>query len=228
MLTAMQRRAGEQSGFTLVELLVSMTLGLLVLGSTMFVMDRAFHHNSDITQRSDSQQRARLAMDYVVQTLRAQVCLDQTTTPVASGDANSVTFYADLSDGSKIVEKRTIAYDPAKGTLLESRYAGSTATPPTFGAQPTTKRMILRKMTQDGTTPVFTYYGYATVNPALPDQNLGTTLTAATAARVARIDVAFRAYPEGLTVKRANYATVKDRVTVRLADPNSSGTPTCT
>jgi prepilin-type N-terminal cleavage/methylation domain-containing protein len=220
-----RRLSGDERGFTLVELLVSMTLGLLVLGSTMLLMDRAFRHNSEVTQHTEAQQRSRIAMEEVIRRLRSQACYDGVTPPLATGTDSSTSFYAEYGDGTTPLELVTLTYDPTAGTLTEQRITG-TGTPPVFTAAPDTS-LVLSNMTQEGTTPIFKYYAYPTVNPTAADQLLTTPLSAADRLKVARIEVTMQAWPNGVTAHRANSAVVHDEIHVRLADPNKSGTPRC-
>lgn len=60
----------RQEGFTLVELLVGMTLSLVVLIATLNVLDSYMHQSTINTQNNEAQNQARLAVDGVVWQLR--------------------------------------------------------------------------------------------------------------------------------------------------------------
>jgi type II secretory pathway pseudopilin PulG len=63
-------RAREESGFTLVELLLVCTLMLVVLGATLTTFD-SFQKNTDVNARqNDAQQEARRSIDYLARELR--------------------------------------------------------------------------------------------------------------------------------------------------------------
>jgi prepilin-type N-terminal cleavage/methylation domain-containing protein len=60
----------RQDGFTLVELLVGMTLSLVILIATLTILDSYMHDSTINTQNNDAQNRARVAIDRVVWQLR--------------------------------------------------------------------------------------------------------------------------------------------------------------
>jgi hypothetical protein len=72
------------------------------------------------------------------------------------------------------------------------------------------------------TVPFLSYYAYETTGtpPVLrTTQVLNPPLTAAQAARVARIDIAFAARPTGAKTGKDS-TDIEDQITVRHADPN--------
>jgi len=60
----------RHDGFTLVELLVAMTMSLVVFGATLTILDSYLRQSSAATKRLDAQDRARLAVDRIVRDLR--------------------------------------------------------------------------------------------------------------------------------------------------------------
>ncbi|MBS1870852.1 MAG: prepilin-type N-terminal cleavage/methylation domain-containing protein [Actinobacteria bacterium] len=60
----------RQEGFTLVELLVAMTMSLVVFCATLSILDSYLHQSSAAGKRLDAQDRARLAVDRIVRDLR--------------------------------------------------------------------------------------------------------------------------------------------------------------
>ena len=118
-----RRRLAAQDGFTLVELLMAMSIGTIVLMAAFYTLDRAGQIQREAADRSDALQRGRIALELVTRELRSQVCLGTATEPITDGRATSVEFYADMSDGSATPEKRKIAYDATKKTIIEYRYA---------------------------------------------------------------------------------------------------------
>ena len=61
--------------------------------------------SNGVISKTDASQRGRLAMDQMTRALRSQVCLDlgsATARPaLEAANRNSMTFYTDLSDGSR-------------------------------------------------------------------------------------------------------------------------------
>ena len=80
----------------------------------------------------------REALETITQQLRSQVCPSTSIASLAAASANSVTFYADLSNGAAAVkdrvQKRVLTYDPVARTITQSVYlptgVGTATTPP--------------------------------------------------------------------------------------------------
>lgn len=60
----------RQDGFTLMELLVAMTISLVVFGAALTLLDSYLRQSSAATKRLDAQDRARIAVDRIVRDLR--------------------------------------------------------------------------------------------------------------------------------------------------------------
>jgi len=60
----------RHDGFTLVELLVAMTISLVVFGATLSILDSYLRQSSAAAKRLDAQDQARLAVDRIVRDLR--------------------------------------------------------------------------------------------------------------------------------------------------------------
>lgn len=66
----MMTRTPRQDGFTLVELLVTITMAMVVFGATLNALDVFSNDSQGMTQRNVAQNQARLAMDTVIRQLR--------------------------------------------------------------------------------------------------------------------------------------------------------------
>lgn len=103
----------------MVELLVAMTLALVVLGCTFTILDLFNQHYTRSNQRTDAQDRARLALDRMAWQLR-----NIATEPTATGNGTSTTY-------SPMLIERATAYDVVFDTVLPySSLSGS----PSFGS----------------------------------------------------------------------------------------------
>jgi len=77
--------AGEdEGGFTLVELLVAMTIGLVVLGAAVAVFTAGLRSQERVTSQSSAIQTARTTMERIVRELRQGQGIVPGTTPTAS------------------------------------------------------------------------------------------------------------------------------------------------
>jgi prepilin-type N-terminal cleavage/methylation domain-containing protein len=225
----------REDGFTLPELLVTLSIGLILSLATFSLVEFVMKRSGDVAARVNTTQRGRLAMDQITRQLRGQVCLSTTVAPMVAGDKNSATFYVDFSDQSNPdspPEKHKLTFIPGPvgktGTLTEAVYVGTSnhAKPPvfTYPATPTRSKVLLANVQQGGTpaapTPVFAYYAFDTANPPKASVPLPVPLSAADLARVARIDVTFGARPIG-NPKSTALVLLQGQVSVREADPNN-------
>ena len=124
------RRLRDESGMTLMEVLVASTVGMVVLLAMFAMLDSTVRMNTGVMSRTDSMQRGRVAMDVLTQELRSQVCLvDLTPAIVPGSDNNSVSFYSDFSEGDGVEPptKRKLTYDPATGNIRTDIYAATAA-----------------------------------------------------------------------------------------------------
>jgi type II secretory pathway pseudopilin PulG len=222
----LRAHAADARGFTVVELLVTMTLGLLVIGSSVAVLTTALRSNDSVQRRTEALQNGRIAIDQAVRLLRSQVCPDPIATPlvtpVAAGGPTSITFFADLGDGTGIPRKHVLSL--SGGVLRDDVYLGSrTGTnPPTWSSTVSSSRVLGTGLAQDGTTPVFQYFGYTSAATPAPTAALGPTLDPADLEKVARIVVTVKANPSSKTGSTRQAVTVQDEVFVRLVNPNGT------
>jgi hypothetical protein len=224
-------RLRSEAGVTLMELIVAMMIGLGTTLAIFALLDTSVKQSNAVAGRVNATQRGRLAMDTITRQLRSQVCYSPIVPALVSATDNVVKFHSDLSDGTRKIEQRELAYDPAKGTINERTWAG-VGVPPVAIAFPTlTKnRQIISEIT---TRPapdaaIFRYYAYNTLTPPRPIIQLPTPLNAADLARVAKIDVGFITLPPNARPSPAASVTLENEIYVRVADPNDPApTPTC-
>jgi hypothetical protein len=221
VLARIKRRLADESGFTLMELLVASLLGIIVIMAAAAIMDAAQGETTRITQRVDGTQRGRVAMEQITQRLRSQVCVG-TSTPILDAQDNSITFYADLGDETFNPEKRHIFVQ--NGQLIEEIFVG-TGTPPTqtFPSTPTSTRLMTANVVQardsaGNLLPYFRYYAYDTGTPSEPNLLLGTPVSAANLPQIARVLVAFRIRAPNQD-ERVD-TTFSDAVVSRMANPS--------
>jgi prepilin-type N-terminal cleavage/methylation domain-containing protein len=214
---------GREAGFALTELLVAMSVGLIVLLAAFLLLDRAHSASNEISDRQDAVQRGRRAMEYLTRQVRSQVCLGNTTEPITHGTPDQVTFYADLSDGSKNVERRDIVYDSAAKTIREQVFPGIGVYPDlTFSATPTESRVLLSKVARvtSPTTPFLRYFAYDPSGGPGALRELPTPLSASDAPLVVMVKIAFVALPDRAgSAGEGDASSFQNDVYVRLANP---------
>jgi prepilin-type N-terminal cleavage/methylation domain-containing protein len=192
MGAALRRRLRGQGGFTLVELLVAMSVGLVIVFAAFNLIDLATHVSSQTTDRVNSTTQARAAMEDLVQELNSgcvtsdispiQAATSAGITPAVSTNATNLVFVTGLGqsgtleqDGSVTPVEHVVSLN-ANGTLTDTSYAYSTGTYPTlqnagswtFKSTPIGKHVLLTHVAQQvsggSTIPMFQYYSYA--NPS--------------------------------------------------------------
>jgi prepilin-type N-terminal cleavage/methylation domain-containing protein len=236
----MRRLRTDESGFSLVELLVSVVIGLIVVSAAFNLLDASTQASSDVTDRVDATQRGRAAMEQMQQVLRSEVCLDTNTPAITYGDSDRVDFYADLGDEDFTPEARRLRFvengTTGRGDILEDVWT-TLSDPPenTYNGAPTRTRLVMGEMARamedqaqesravGDPVPVFRYYGFVGSDPARPDDLLQTPLSATDKARVVRIAVAFDSQPGrptgGLQAREELDTTYENDIYVRTADP---------
>jgi prepilin-type N-terminal cleavage/methylation domain-containing protein len=217
-------RLSDERGFSLPELLVAMVIGMVVLLAAFMVLDRSFTASGQIADRTEALQRGRIAMNLITRQLRSQVCVGATA-PIVSGTPTSVSFYADLSDGTTPIKQRTLTFNPATDTITESVVTGTGIYPELSFTSPPRTVPLLTKVEQimDGTTAraIFRYYGYVSGTTTGQLESLGATLTTANLRRVALIKIGFRAFADRRLTEDKNSAVLEDDVYVRVASPTA-------
>jgi type II secretory pathway pseudopilin PulG len=228
-------RLRAHDGFTVMEVLVAITIGFVVLAATLTLLESSVRLNSGVMSKTDAMQRGRQAMDIVTQQLRSQVCLDYDHSAVIEGaTADSVTFYDDYTADGKKPVKRKLTFDTTKKEIRSDRYdAPATAPSPpletSYPASPTGTMRILEnvnRMTDPKTNqpvPFLQYFAYSTpgAGELQADQQLTPPLNKAQAARVARIEISFLSRPTGAK-DDSKGVNLTDQVMARHADPNLS------
>jgi prepilin-type N-terminal cleavage/methylation domain-containing protein len=219
----------SEAGYTLVELLVAMGIGLVVVTGAFTLIGSAFPLASRTQERVDATQRGRVALDQMLTQLRSQVCIDSSQPPIYDAKDDAVTFYASLGNENAAPQRRTLTF--AGGAITEQVVQGAGTSPAwTFTGAPTA-RSLATGLAQSGTTPVFRYYAYTTAAPYEPTRLLdpasGASLTAAELKQVVRVDVAFLSKPQrgGATAQAVPF---QGSVQTRTADPMSPAAgPNC-
>jgi prepilin-type N-terminal cleavage/methylation domain-containing protein len=217
----------DQHGFTIVELLAAMVIGIIVLLAAFTVLDTAGQNQVKVANRAEAAQRGRQAMENMTQQLRSMVCLSASTPAraVVDGTADQVTFYADLGDGSRPPQIRRLTFDPASGRIVEQRFDGTSAIPtafPGFPNAPTGSRVLIDKAARLGGRPVFAYHVFSAPGVVSPTA-LATPLAAAEAARVVDVKVSFLAAPT--SGPAASGTPFTSDVLVRFANPATPTAP---
>ncbi len=229
----MRRLASDQTGLTLIELVVTMALGLIILTAVLSLVDTAQHSTNTSTQRADATQRGRTAMNQMIQGLRSQVCLKKDAasaqTTVTSATDTSVTFFTNIGRPDTANQGLPKAFAPqlrtysfSAGKFIEQTSDSVLVSGAYTFPAVTRTRTLLTDSAQayiDGkAVPVFRYFAYKT-DGSLDTVQLPTPVPDADLPRIAQISVAFVAKPTDRTSNSAVQVAFTDDVTLRLLFP---------
>jgi len=233
-MTRLARRLRrDESGFTLVELLTSMAIGMILLFAAFMLLDRSTALTKQITDRQDAVQRGRQAMEVMVRDLRSQVCFGDETEPITVAQDDRVTFYADLSDGTTDVQQRSIRYDAGTKSIYEDVFIGTGTYPDlVYPVEPTRSRLMLANvepvMDAGVPRPILRYYAFREGGVPGDLQQLTAPLIPDDAIRTVMVKIAFVVLPDGVRPRNQDATMLESDVYVRLADPSTpSEGPRC-
>jgi prepilin-type N-terminal cleavage/methylation domain-containing protein len=213
----------EETGFTLVEVLVALVIGMIILLASFTMLDASVVLTGKVTDRVDRTQRSRVAMDRIARELRSQVCLAAGSPAITDGQDYSVTFYTFLGSGAFVPDRRQIYWDTNTNSIIEKKWAGSGVAPfTTFATTPTTNTILTDVRPPTGNTAMFKY---------APDSGayFTTPLSAANAAATSFIGIQFRTFAQRRNAT-GPATTLQSQVFVRTTDPDAtqgSTSPEC-
>jgi hypothetical protein len=214
------RRAAGEGGFTLVELLVGMSMGMIVLFSLLTLLDQGAPAARRVGDRADADGRGRLALEQITQDLHSLVCVSNGVvaagapafrTPIESASGQQITFFAApttptaTAQGTFTPERRQLIY--AAGRIAENRWA-ATGTPATFPTLTATRTVLtdVRPTTAGG--PIFAIYAH--------DPTTGALVATTDPTKVSAVGVSFAVDPSGAAVAGPQAATFDDTVALGL------------
>jgi prepilin-type N-terminal cleavage/methylation domain-containing protein len=253
MLTRIYRlrtRAGDERGFTLIEVLVAMVTGIVVTGALFSILDFSVKQTGRLSQISQVAQTSGTAMTHIVDELHS-ACLSPGYAPVKAGSTSSKlifvnAYFPETNEKAeaeyKFVRKDELEYTAAgKLTDTLSRPTGEEKEgefPWKVSGTTTFAEGVSLFGGGSSTEPVFKYYEYlkepssggSTEGASTLTEISPATLTAAQAAKVASVTVSFRTSPtkkEGALSKSAESGIpvdLKTQTTFAFSAPNSEST----
>jgi type II secretory pathway pseudopilin PulG len=234
----MRSIAREESGFTLVELLVASTIAIVVMFAALQLVEIAMTSQVETENRLEAAQRGRQAMEVVGRSLRSQLCPQTGAATIEVAEGDRVKFYSSLvsaENGSVQLQKRVITYEPVagpeRGRLVERVYLnkGTPARPAWNDTAPNDvpdrTRLIADRITPvDAATPVFRYAKYdPAVTAADPARLVALTppLSEVDRGLIVQVRVAFDAWPTGPRRAERVHTALDSRIHVRTAAPTA-------
>lgn len=214
-------RARDESGWTLIELLMAMTIGVVVLFASFMLVDASAPLAQKTADRVDAAQRGRLAMEIIGAELRSQVCMPGAVPPIMPtvSDSSNVWFYGNNQDQDSLPQKHHIYI---QGTALkEDTWQGTGSVSNVIfpvTALPTTRTLVDPVGLVPG-VPLFRFYGFDANLPASVNQPIVAPVSVLDSRRVVQVNVSFVARPTRATAASGRDSTFQQAVFFRTADP---------
>jgi Tfp pilus assembly protein PilW len=230
-------RFSESRGFTMMELVVAMALGMIVLLAAFTVIDRAFTSNKAVQDREDALQRGRITLELMTRQIRSMTCAGQTT-PVSVGKDDSISFYTYMGDptasgATTLPELHTLSFANNAITEQDFKVTDISTTPPTVAATAYKTRTLLTNVVPVSGIPIFSYYTYdlgATQGTGTLTQlstNSGAGVNATDRPTIVKVAINFLTRPTGINVSDPHSTTFQDDVFWRAVDPESPTAQPC-
>lgn len=213
----------SQDGFTLVELIIVVAMGTVILLGSYAVLDSSARQSTRITERIDANQRARPALQGIMDQLRSS-CVAAGAAPIRTGSSSSsIRFLHQTGDAVNVVPE-LVVISVVGNDLVRSTFGASGGSAPdwTFTSTPATTRVVLTGVNpaQTGTpaadTPYFRYYAHGD-NGAVLTTPLSVPLSATDSARTTQVSVSYSVGPaRNSTRDERAEVSVSNTVTLRF------------
>jgi prepilin-type N-terminal cleavage/methylation domain-containing protein len=237
----------SQAGFTLVELLVAISIGTVVIFAVSAIMIVSLHQTQRTFTSVDATRQARTALTTIENELHS-ACVNGDAPVQATSDANTLKFLSYAGGGANPAPVwHVLSYSGS--TLTDSVYPAvytATSTGHTWmqGTPGTSQTLLTNVAQQPGSLPIFQYYAYEqaytsggntywyvpdgnTITPgttgSTPSSAVTTPLTASTAATVVEVVLKLFVGPSGENLAKStltsNFDPITDAISLRLTTP---------
>ncbi len=161
LTTVLRRRLDDERGMSIVELVVAMALMGLIM--TFIIAGFASFQNQTTSEdlRLQNLDDARVIMDAVSKDIRTATMLTAGTAPFVVADSTHVTFYGNLNTttGPKKIDLSIDTTNPSAPVLVEKVQAADPGSnPPTYTTQTPVTRLVGKYVTNNSSSPLFTFY----------------------------------------------------------------------
>jgi prepilin-type N-terminal cleavage/methylation domain-containing protein len=210
----------DDSGYTLIELLVAMIAGLVVLSAAFLMLELSLNLFTQANDRFDSTTIGDNSLNVIVQDLQSS-CIYPATSPIQSSstlpsNGTSLVFWTAPGGGASVTPTlNDIAL--SSGALTDTTYPRASGTSPstwTFSSTGTAKTIATNVSAVSG-TPVFQYFAYnsSTGGVSTTDLISSGNLTASQAATVLAVTITYSVAPFTTSTKstQATRQTVEAR-----------------
>ena len=217
----------DESGTTLVELMVALMAGLVIISALTAVVITTLHGSARVTARVEATQRARLTLGKLMEEIHS-ACVTPEIAPVKEESDGTVLRFVHQT-GSEVAPTPVLSViSLSGGTLSQSDYEATGGTAPswTFSEEPSSTQALLTDVSPTPpSSSIFSYYSYS--GGTISETPQATPLSESEAALTVEVHAALTAAPEHTPVSDAgSSASVQDSATLRLTPPSfNEGSP---
>jgi hypothetical protein len=218
------KRLADERGATLVELLVSISTGLVVLSCLTMVIIVTMHSNARVSARVDASQQARLVVTKIMNQVHS-ACVAPKIAPIQATSSGTLLkfIHAAPGQGGAVAPLPTMTeISLAGGVLTQTDRAavGGTAPNWTYSATTTSRQLLKGVAPIAPSSGVFTYY--AGNNGSTTPTGQATPLSTASALETVQIRIGLVVSSSEVTsIKDAGAAApIRDGATLRLTPPS--------
>jgi prepilin-type N-terminal cleavage/methylation domain-containing protein len=214
-------RVRDESGFSLIELVVALAIGTVVLLAAFMLVDASAPLAARTQDRVDAFQRGRLALDIVGAELRSQVCMPGAVPPIMPlvSDEDDIWFYGNNQDQNSLPQRHHIYLQG--NALKEETWQGTgSQIAVNFPVNPPPKvRTLLSPVALVPGVKLFRYYAFDENLPAAVNKSVDTPVSVADSRNVVQVNLSFVARPTGAKAAGPRDSTFQQAVFFRTADP---------
>ncbi len=219
----------DERGFTLIELMVALVVGMIVLLVAFNMLDVSVQQTAQITERVDADQRGRHALETLTQELHSS-CVAPAVGPIQASDgthpgsdSSHLAFLSQFGSAPLLTPDLHVI-SVAGGQIIDTVYpanAGGAAGNWTFAASPTRINQLLTNVAAASVgspptiQPAFQYYAYGP-NGQLLSAPLQPPFSAAVASSAVAVTIAFAAQPTSGSPDVKRTVNFDDSVVLRL------------
>jgi len=220
----------REHGFTLVETLVAISLGVLVILATFSVLDISLSQSARIADRVDADQRSRLAMEKIMTELHSS-CVVAKVQPIEPESTGTKIRFVSHTGSEAYFSGMTLhEISLTGGKLVDTTYPSTSESKEeeaewTFSKVPSSAVTLLTGVTQTGATPIFQYFKYEGSSlSTTPLSTSGSGLSKTDAEHTAEVTVNFTTAPSGGNTAADRQVELSDTAVLRLDPASASGT----
>jgi Tfp pilus assembly protein PilW len=216
----------REEGYTLIELMVALTAGIVVFAGLTMVVMATMHQSTRTQNRVHATQEARLVVQKIVTEMHS-ACVAADVAPVQpNSGANAVAYVYQTGSGAALtpVLHEVVLSGTNLNMLTYPATSGSTPSW-TFSTTASATKTLMTNVAPVSTgAPVFSYYAYGSTG-AVSTTSLTTPLSATDAAKTVQVNVALKVNTRNAPNPDPNGgAIVQNQAFLRFSPPSASTT----